>query len=79
MTPLPNKRDIVQPILDIIESGWIIVKPSPLNPDDIERECIFQHPQSHREVKIGLESSLFLDDGQRDELIRLVRRAISQS
>ena len=38
-----DKRKALQPVLDSIEKGWQITKPSPLNPDDLETECIFQH------------------------------------
>ena len=37
-----DKRKALQPVLDSIEKGWQITKPSPLNPNDLETECIFQ-------------------------------------
>ena len=37
-----DKRKALQPVLDSIEKGWQITKPSPLNPSDLETECIFQ-------------------------------------
>lgn len=76
MSQLPNKREILQPILDAIELGWTIKKPSPLNPTDIEHLCIFQHAKSRREVEIAFDNSLFQDVGRKAELERLVRHAI---
>ena len=36
-----DKRKALQPVLDSIEKGWQIVKPSRLTPDNLETECIF--------------------------------------
>ncbi len=36
-----DKRKALQSVLDSIEKGWQITKPSPLNPDDLETECNF--------------------------------------
>jgi len=33
-----DKRKALQPVLDSIEKGWQITKPSPLNPGDLETE-----------------------------------------
>src|SRR5262245_16429433 len=55
-----DKRKTLQPVLDSIEKGWQIVKPSPLNPDDLDTECIFQHRAAgHEQVKIVIDNSLF--------------------
>ena len=55
-----DKRKALQPVLDSIEKGWQIVKPSPLNPDDLETECIFQHRAAgHEQVRIVIDNSLF--------------------
>jgi hypothetical protein len=72
---LVNKREILQPILDKIELGWVIVKPDPLNPCDIETECIFQHPVGYRKAKIAIGNDLFRV-GKLDDIENLVRRAI---
>ena len=48
-----DKRKALQPVLDSIEKGWQITKPSPLNPDDLETECIFRHGAAgHEQVRI---------------------------
>ncbi len=62
-------------MLDKIELGWVIAKPDPLNPCDIETECIFQHLRGHREVKIAVGNELFRL-GKLDDIENLVRPAI---
>ena len=79
MTALPNKREILQPILDRIERGWHIQKPSPLAPDDVEELCIFQHPPTYREAKVGIPNSLFQDGARQHEIEPVVRRALEQT
>jgi len=55
-----DKRKALQPVLDSIEKGWQITKASPLNPDDLETECIFQHRAGrHEQVRIVIDNSLF--------------------
>jgi hypothetical protein len=55
-----NKRKALQPVLDSIEKGWQIVKPYPLNPDDLETECIFQQTEpGHEQVRIVIDNTLF--------------------
>ena len=74
MTTLPDKRAILQPILDGIEPGWTIVKPSPLNPTDIESECIFQ--KGDKEARTEIPSTYFRDADQRHKIKPLVEDAI---
>jgi hypothetical protein len=73
-----NKRTILQPMLAKIEFGWPIAKPDPLNPCDIETECIFQHLVGYREVKIAIGNELFRL-GKLDDIENLVRTAIQAS
>lgn len=73
-----NKREILQPMLDKIELGWVIAKPDPLNPCDIETECIFQHMVGYREVKIAIGYELFRV-GKLDDIENSVRRAVQAS
>jgi hypothetical protein len=70
-----NKRAILQPMLDKIELGWVIAKPDPLNPCEIETKCIFQHPVGYREVNIAIGNDLF-QLGKLDDIENLVRPAI---
>jgi len=76
---LPDKRAILKSIIDRIEPGWHIKKPSPLNPTDIEHQVILQHPDTYKEVSVPLENSLFQDVGQRQKLEHLVREAIQKA
>lgn len=75
MAAVINKREILQPILDKIEQGWQIEKPSSLNPCDFEAECIFQHQLGSREIKINIDNDLF-QHGKLEEIERIVRSAI---
>ena len=71
-----DKRKALQPVLDTIEKGWQITKPSPLKPDDLETECIFQHRVTrHEQVRIIIDNSLFRLSNI-SELQDLVRSAI---
>ena len=71
-----DKRKALQPVLDSIEKGWQITKPSPLNPDDLETECIFQHRAAgHEQVRIVIDNSLFRLSNM-SELQDLVRSVI---
>ena len=55
-----DKRKALQPVLDSIEKGWQITKPSPLNPNDLETECIFQHRvKGHKQIRIVIDNGLY--------------------
>ena len=73
---LPDKRAILQPILDDIESGWTIVRPSSLNPKDIEIGCIFQKPDENKEARVRIPNAYFPDADQRHNIKPLVEVAI---
>jgi len=75
-TSLPDKRAILRPNLDEIESGWTIVKPSPLNPTDVENECIFQKTHDLKEARVGIPNIYFQDADQRHKINPLVEDAI---
>jgi hypothetical protein len=75
-TQTSDKRAILQPILDSIESGWSIYKPPANNPTDVDELCIFQHLATHRQAEIEIGNDLFQDPGRRAELVGFVRRAI---
>ncbi len=78
MTTLPDKRAILQPILDEIESGWTIVKPSRLTPTDVEEECIFQKGGS-KEARVRIPNTCFQDVYQRHKIKPLVEEAIKNA
>ena len=73
-----NKRAILQPMLDKIELGWVIAKPDPLNPCDIETKCIFQQPVGYREVNMAIDNDLF-QLGKLNDIENLVRTAIKET
>jgi hypothetical protein len=70
-----TKRQILQRVLDTIEPGWQIKKPSPTNPNDPELICIFQKPGEHKEADIPINISLFRQR-RTDEIRELVELAI---
>lgn len=70
---LVNKLEILQPILNNIEPGWQIEKP--VNPCDVEPDCVFQHKVGPREVKVNIDNDLF-QHGKLEEIEKLVRRAL---
>ena len=59
MTALPNKREILENILNEIEPGWWIKKPSPADPYDVEYLCIFQKPSENKEAEAWIPNALF--------------------
>ena len=66
-----DKRKALQPV-----KGWQITKASPLNPDDLETECIFQHRAGrHEQVRIVIDNNLFRLSNI-SELQNLVRSVI---
>lgn len=79
MSQLTNKRQILQPILDSIEAGWHIKKPSPLAPGDVEELCIFQHPKAYREARVAIANKQFWVNGRQHEIEPIVRYAIQNA
>lgn len=62
-----NKRLILQPLLDKIEPGWIIKKPSQLNPCDVDYICIFQKPSEYKQVTVEISTKYF----DKPDLVRI--------
>jgi len=58
---LPNKREILQSILDKEDELWIIMKPSRADPTDPEDLCIFQNPGRYKEARVEIPLSWFLN------------------
>jgi hypothetical protein len=75
MSAEQTKRQILQRILDAIDPGWQIKKPSPTNPNDPELICIFQKPAQNKEADIPINISLFRQR-RTDEIRELVALAI---
>lgn len=75
---LINKRQILQPILDKIDPGWVIKKPSSINPCDVDYICIFQKPSEYKQAQADISTKLF----EQDDLAaieRLVRESIQKA
>jgi hypothetical protein len=75
MSAEQTKRQILQRILDTIEPGWQVKKPSPTNPNDPELICIFRKPADYKEADIPINISLF-KRRRTDEIRELVELAI---
>jgi len=56
---LPEKRKIVQAIIDDEESGWIIMKPSVVNPTDPDPLCIFENPAKFTQATVEIPNEWF--------------------
>ncbi len=76
MDRLPNKRAFLRPILDKIEEGWEIQKPSAMDPTDNDFICLFLHPRSGRQARAVLPTNWFRDAGLFPEIELAVRMAI---
>lgn len=72
----PNKRAFLRPILDRIEDGWEIQKPSAANPTDADFLCEFLHPRTGRQVRVAIPTNWFRDAGLHPEIELVVRVAI---
>jgi hypothetical protein len=75
---LPDKRAILQPILDSIEPGWTIAKPSPHNPTDVDNDCIFIHDATYRRARALIDYRHF-KDGNKARIEELVRDALKNA
>lgn len=60
ITP-PNKREILQLILDKQDDLWITMKPSRRDPADPECLCIFQNPGRWQEARVEIPVAWFLN------------------
>lgn len=70
---VPNKRKIIQSIIDDEDGPWIVMKPSILNPNDPDRMCIFENPAKVTEATVEIPPEWF----QKNELEK-IRQAIHQ-
>lgn len=56
---LINKRRILQPILDSIELGWVIIKPPMVDPCDPEDLCVFHEPVNNRHAEVSIPNDMY--------------------
>ena len=61
MGTLPNKREVLQSILDQQDDLWIIMKPSRNDPIDPEDLCVFQNPGRWKKARVEIPMSWFLN------------------
>jgi putative phosphoribosyl transferase len=71
---LPNKREMIQAIIDEEEEPWVIMKPSRQDPADTAALCIFENPAEQTQAKAEIPIAWF----QKQELQR-IKEAIRQS
>jgi len=74
----PNKREILQSILDQEEDLWIIIKPSRLNPSDPDELCVFQSPSQYKEAKIEIPISWF-ENRELSKIEQAVKEALQKA
>jgi hypothetical protein len=78
MAIVVNKVEILQPILDKIEPGWHIEKPSSADPCDFAPTCVFQHNIGPRRVTVTIDNDLF-QHGKLEEIEKTVRAALDSA
>jgi hypothetical protein len=64
---VPDKRKIIQSIIDDEEGPWIVMKPSVANPNDPDPLCIFENPGKLSEASVEIPPEWF----QRNELEKI--------
>lgn len=74
MDILPNKREIIQAILDKEKDLWIIIKPSRFDPTDPDYLCVFQDPAHYKEARVEIPTAWF-----QDREIERIEEAIQQA
>jgi putative phosphoribosyl transferase len=70
----PNKREMIQAIIDEEQEPWIIMKPSRKDPTDPEPLCVFENPAEHTQATAEIPLEWF----QNRELEK-IRQTIQQS
>ena len=78
MGTLPNKREILESIIDEQDDFWIIMKPSRNNPTDPDYLCVLQNPAEYKEARVEIPAAWFIDD-QFDKIQSAVRDAIESA
>jgi hypothetical protein len=71
---LPNKREVIQAVIDDEPEPWIVMKPSRQNPTDPEPVCIFENPAAGTQARAEIPLEWF----QSHELER-IKQVIQQS
>ena len=71
---LPNKREIIQAVIDEEEEPWIIMKPSRQDPTDQEAVCVFENPAEQTQAKVEIPVTWF-----ENRELQKIKMAIQQS
>ena len=71
---LPNKREIIQAVIDEEEEPWIIMKPSRQDPTDPEAVCVFENPAEQTQAKVEIPVAWF-----KNRELQKIKKAIQQS
>ena len=71
-----DRRKRLQGILDEIEPGWFVVRPT--GPGDIVSLCILRKPSDHKEACDEIPQKWF-EDGEDHLITQKVREAISNA
>jgi hypothetical protein len=75
---LINKRTILKSILEKVEPGWNLEKPSPADPCDVDYKCIFQKSSEYKQAEVDIPNELFFDSAHA-AIESLVRGAIKNA
>jgi len=78
METAPNRREILQEILDREDDLWIIMKPSRRNPADPDDLCVFQNPARWKEARVEIPHAWFADR-EVEKIERAVADAIARA
>ena len=71
---LPNKREMIEAVIDEEPERWIIMKPSRQEPMDREALCIFENPAEDTQARVEIPFDWF----QNRELEK-IKQAIQRS
>ena len=70
----PNKREMIQAIIDEEPEPWVIMKPSRQDPVDPEALCIFENPAEQRQARAEIPFEWF-----QNQDLEKIKQAIQQS
>jgi hypothetical protein len=71
---LPNKREMIQAVIDDEQEPWIIMKPSRQDPMDQEPLCIFENPAEDTQARVEIPLEWF-----QNRQLEKIKQAIQQS
>jgi len=75
---LPNKRAMIQTIIDDEPEPWIIMKPSRQDPTDPEPLCIFENPAADIQARVEIPLEWF-ESKDLDKIKQSVQKSLQQA